>query len=454
MQKVPTVRERQYEVTSAQVCVVTAPDGSLIGVAEPRVPAYFVAGASTVELSNAAAVVKPMSLPARRFRRLRKWKQACRVLLPKYEACESGADIASVQTAYVADIEDGVWRYSLAALKNGDGLFSSVVSLRDFLAELPALNSGKNMFSGCVLSLCSVKTIACSVPVVEQGVLTLGIDIRYKNSSALAGALTLLESKGWTLEIQYNTPAGVPTLAELEYLESDGTANILIPVSKIMGDETFTQEADIQFFSRKRTLVGFLGTPALYWGSSQNGYFELGGGIVADNVPFSRSRIKYSTTRNGSLWVATLTDGDWSITRTGYPSNLPEQWKFGLFSLASGQEYGGSIRIWACSISCGTQEFDFIPVLDECGTACLFDKKSRGYFYAEGTGQFAWELKSAMMNRRSRFAAPVLLPRSPVWGRLRDGSPEWCHYTTDTTGWQQFASVEEALENLGTNYPM
>lgn len=182
----------------------------------------------------------------------------------------------SVQAGYVTDVDSGVWRYSLKGLVNGDGLFTSVVSLRDFLAELPGLQSGKNMFYCCALSLCSVKIIARTVPVVEQGVLTQGIDIRCKKSSVLSKALRLLESKGWTLEVQYNSPPGMPTLAELEYLESDGTSNILIPLYEITNGQTFSQSVDIQFFSQKRTLVGFMGTTALYWGNKADGVFELG----------------------------------------------------------------------------------------------------------------------------------------------------------------------------------
>lgn len=454
MTVVPTIRERQYEVKSEQVCVVSSPDGALICVAEPKVPVFFTAESASVMLSDASATVTLTPPISRRNQLHRKRCTSNQLLLPKYESCEQVSDMVSVQTEYVTDVDSGVWRYSLKELVNGDGLFTSVVSLRDFLAELPGLQSGKNMFYGCALSLCSVNIIARTVPAVEQGVLTLGIDIRCKKSSVLSEALMLIESKGWTLEVQYNAPPGVPTLAELEYIESDGTSNILIPLYEIASGQTFSQSVDIQFFSQKRTLVGFLGTTALYWGNTADGVFELGGGVIADNIPFARSKVKYTTTRNANIWLASLTDGDWAITRTGHPSTLPSQWEYGLFTLGTGQGYSGLVRIWSCSISFGALEYDLIPVLDECGEACMFDKISRKYFYREGPGQFTWELKTAVMIWRNRaVATPVELPRSPIWARVRDNQMEWCHYTSDTSGWQMFASVTEAQEILGINTP-
>lgn len=452
---VPTIRERQYEVKSEQLCVVSSPDGALICVAEPKVPVFFTAESASVMLSDASATVTLM-LPISRCNRFHRKKNApYRLLLSKYERCEHASDMLSVQAGYVTDVDSGVWRYSLKGLVNGDGLFTSVVSLRDFLAELPGLQSGKNMFYGCALSLCSVKIIARTVPAVEQGVLTLGIDIRCKKSSVLSKALRLLESKGWTLEVQYNAPPGVPTLAELEYLESDGTSNILIPLYEITNGQTFSQSVDIQFFSQKRTLVGFMGTTALYWGNTADGVFELGGGVIADNIPFARSKVRYTTTRNANIWEASLTDGDWSISRTGNPSTLPTQWEYGLFTLAAGLGYSGLVRIWSCSITCGVWEYDLIPVLDECGEACMFDKISRKYFYREGSGQFTWELKTATMNWRNRaVATPVELPSSPIWARVSENQMEWCHYTSKTDGWQQFASITEARETLGIDSPM
>lgn len=452
---VPTIRERQYEVKSEQLCVVSSPDGALICVAEPNVPVFFTAETASVMLSVASATVTLLP-PISRCNQFHRKKNAhYQLLLLKYEKCEQASDMQSVQAEYMTDVDSGVWRYSLKGLVNGDGLFASVVSLRDFLSELPGLQSGKNMFYGCALSLCSVKIIARTVPSVVQGVLTLGIDIRYKKSTELSTTLMLLERKGWTLEVQYNAPPGVPTLAELEYLESDGTVNILIPLYGITSGQTFSQSVDIQFFSQKRTLVGFLGTTTLYWGNTADGAFELGGGVIAENIPFTRSKVKYTTTSNDNMWIATLSAADWSISRTGNPSALPPQWEFGLFTLATGQGYNGQVRIWSCSISDGVLEYDLIPVLDECGEACMFDKISRTYFYREGAGKFTWELKTATMNWRNRaIVASVDLPRSPIWARLSDNQLEWCHYVSNTDGWQQFASIEEAQESLGIDSPM
>lgn len=98
--------------------------------------------------------------------------------------------------------------------------------------------------------------------------------------------------------------------------------------------------------------------------------------------------------------------------------------------------------------------YDLIPVLDETGEACLFDKVSQQYFYNEGEGKFGWALKPAVMRLRSTVPSSLVLPRSPIWARVSDNQLEWCHYVSHTDGWQQFASIEEAQENLGIDSPM
>lgn len=225
MMIVPTIPSKIYEVQATQTCEILTDDGLLIGVADRDNRVSFVAPGSSVVLSDDSAVLTAVSRPP--FHRLHienKGTVSSPSFLSKYEHCTSVADVVSVQSEYVADIDAGVWRYSLKSLEDGNGMFTSVVSLRDFLTALPGLQSGKNMFSGCVLSLCSVKNIARTVPMVEAGILTLGIDIRQKNSTELAAALKLLENKGWVLEVQYNTPNGVPSLAELDYLEHPSSA--------------------------------------------------------------------------------------------------------------------------------------------------------------------------------------------------------------------------------------
>lgn len=444
---VKTVRNRKYAVTAIQPCRVSAPDGSLICEVRPGNPAMFHARSSYVVVDDDAASVTLISQPARRL--FRKWERNPEsVLLCKYEHCTGVDEMSAVQRDYVTDISDGVWRYSLESLENGDSAFLSVVALRDFIAELPKLKSGKNMFSGCVLSLLSVRIIAASVSCVSGATLSLGIDIRIKNKPEVAEALALLERKGWELEVQYNIPPGVPTLAELEYIESDSAANIVIPVKSLLQGARFESTTDIQIFSQQRSLLGFMGTSSLYWGATAEGYFELGAGSVATNAPYVRSIVKFGLVRDESVWLSELSGDGWSISRDSFPSALPQRWEYGLFALPQDNNYKGIVRIWSCEIICENERLLLIPVLDETGEVCMFDQLSQRYFYSNGFGTFKWALKQSPMSLRTRVTS-LLLPRSPIWARLNEGVLEWCHYTGNTEGWQQFASPEEAQEILG-----
>lgn len=456
---VPTVREHTYEISSSQRCEVTTRDGSLICVAEANTPVCFVAGASSVVISDASAVVKQVVFPMRHQRHL----TSCRIpavdILPKYGECTSVEEVQSVQPEYVSDIEAGVWRYSLSSLEIGDSMFSSVVSLRDFLTALPFLQSGKNMFYGCVLSLCSVKIIAHSIPKSAGAVMTLGIDIRQKNSSELAEALKLMESKGWLLEVQYNTPSNVPTLAELEYLESDGSQYInteTVPHEKQrieMVGISLTATRD-ECFLGSRSGAGYATRIQMFCDSARLVKTYRVNDI---NVNLSVNPTKPTTSVLDLVNRKAMDDGmETSIPYSGKLATNP----YFLFSRNSDNgaetQYNLRGRIFSCLIyENGVCIRDFIPVLDETGEACMFDRISKRYFRNIGTGKFKWALKATTMNWRNREVVTLVdLPQSPIWARKHERRVEWCHYTTDTREWQQFTSVIEAQEILGINDPM
>lgn len=372
-------------------------------------------------------------------------------ILPKYGECENVASVVSVQSDYVSDISAGVWKYSLNSLVNGDGMFLSVVALRDFLAELPCLQSGKNMFYGCELSLCSVKIIACSVPETTGGILTLGIDIRQKNAPGLVAYLELLESKGWLLEVQYNTPLDVPTLAELEYLESDGRQYI--------NTETVPHE------TQRIEMVGVSLTATrdeCFFGSRSGANYATRIQMFCDstalvktyrvnniNVNLAVSPTKPTTSVLDLVNRKAMDDGlEIAIPYSGKLATNP----YFLFSRNSddGAEtlYNLRGRIFSCLIyENGVCIRDFIPVLDETGEACMYDRISKQYFRNIGAGKFKWALKvAAFVRTRTKV---LELPRSPIWVQLVDGALKWCHYTSDTSGWQQYDSLEAAQERLG-----
>ena len=483
---IQTLQGRKYEVAASQTCVVTYADGSLVGVASPFTRSCFLARASQVELSDESATVRALPVPSRRHS-YRKTEIPLRLeLSDKYRQCVNVGDLQSIRPDYVAELSAGVWLCSLASLQNGDSAFMSVVAMRDFLADLPSLQSGKNMFAGCSLSLCSVKRIAFSVPCVSGGVLTLGIDIRQKKSPALAEYLSVLEDKGWTLEVQYNTPPGVPTLAELEYLEhTDSTGNntltyFALPLPNVTSPqdsliyETEHMKLPPQSIKEGEGCPMNLGCFILCNGIAYDGSYTAVDGVLnnpsslnathADWVfPFSVDAEQWSKIRisigdaSNQRFNVFVNDELLVNQELRWGENLAPRTVFYLFGYPN---QTGSNSAYTRRVFRGKKRtakiwineqllYDLVPVLDETGVACMFDKVSQQYFYHEGEGTFNWVLKSTLMRLRRTESRPLELPRSPIWARLNEGVLEWCHYTGSTEGWQQFTSLEAAQEILG-----
>ncbi len=461
---VQTIRERLYEVVSTKANVIFAPDGTVICMADADTRITFVAPASFVEMSDDDAKVTPTFNPARRLFRLQSAGTHLPASRSKYSRCASVAEMRQVQTDYVADIADGIWYYTLEALETGDSAFESVVGLREFRVSLPALRSGYRMFSGCILSLESVRCIAHSLPPVINGTLTLGIDVRLMRSAPLQELLKQMESKGWLLEVQYNTPAGVPILAELEYLQSSGKQFLLIdePFKKGTGfsadacfaDSRLAQNSYYLYFyhlvfnSSYRLYAGLNGT-AHYLHNDEYGNY---GSLLKAYSSDGRCMFSYNFLSSGEKVLKTSAGTYNQAITAAYVKQSSKFPILGLWNEMTGANsaIACEMRIYSLQMSQGGEiTRDLIPVLDETGEACLFDKVSQSYFRNAGSGAFSWALKPAPMMRRGR-SAPLQLPRSPVWARVAaDGSTEWCHYTGNPEGWSRFSSPEEAMELLG-----
>lgn len=485
MMTVSTIRNRKYEILATQTCAITTTDGDLLGVTFPGKPMCITAVSDSIELSDDSATVTEVGMPVRRLRLQLPVKQS----LPsygKYSHCLNVNDLISVQYDYVTDVSAGVWVYSLSALQNGDAAFASVNKLRDFLVGLPCLQSGRGMFAGCTLSLCSIKILAHSVPHVSGAVLTIGVDVRLKNSAEMIVALNLMESKGWLLEVQYNTPDEVAALAELEYLESPATPDNLVlayfslPLPDVTSPNDSIMYETEHMFMPKGTIVQGEGVPLNYGAFLIGNHGSWGKFVAVDgvlnnptspgtansdwNISFSCSdfewhRIKYELgSRQNAKLRLSIDDVLVEEKELLWASGLPARTCFYLFGAPATSFVARALcgkkraaKIWVN----GALLYDLVPVLDETGTACMYDKQSRRYFYNEGKGTFSWSLKSVAMQARMR-SIPLSLPRSPIWARVQDGKTIWCHYITDSSGWQRFASLEDAMESLGqiNNNPM
>ena len=449
---VQTIRERIYEVQTAQGCTVKSPDGKLLCVAAPGESVRFIAPALFVLLSDESARVTPVSGAGLRPYLLQSKPANGGALNDKYADCVDVEEMVSVRGDYVADVEGGVWKYSLEALEYGDGAFLSVVGLRDFLSPLHHLKSARNMFYGCVLSVNSVTRIAESVPEVEGAVLTLGIDIRLMHSEKVKSALLLLENKGWLLEVQYNTPAGVPTLAELEYLESSGKQYIDTEIVPLMDTRLYIDVDILKVNSGVNSLFGvrnYVGERVVFYDVYYNDEKNIGPRpyIIWGGTGCPASRFTMEFTGSDILLNGV------SVKRYTPENNaLSTANKLRLFAMNYGNgtvsQYA-TARIYAFRLYSPSEVLlDLIPVLDETGTPCMFDKVKNNYLYNSGNVAFKWELKSAPMSLRARaVSSPVQLPQSPVFAKRIDGIFYWCHYASDTSGWSRFSSVNEA-ENM------
>jgi hypothetical protein len=112
------------------------------------------------------------------------------------------------------------------------------------------------------------------------------------------------------------------------------------------------------------------------------------------------------------------------------------------------------IRLFTAKITQGaTVIHDLVPVLDDTGTPCMYDKVSKQCFYNKGTGSFGYRIK-----RTGETVAPMSL-RDPwrvapsgVYARVKgENELEVLADTEETTGegWEWFANTAEAYEHFG-----
>ena len=111
-------------------------------------------------------------------------------------------------------------------------------------------------------------------------------------------------------------------------------------------------------------------------------------------------------------------------------------------------------KLFAARITEGKQQVrDLVPVLDENGTPCLFDKVSPQCFYNTGKGTLGYRIKRtgetvALMSLRD----PWRVAPSGVYARkVGENELELVADTEETTGegWEWFANTAEAYAHFG-----
>ena len=247
---------------------------------------------------------------------------------------------------------------------------------------------------------------------------------------------------------------------ELEYLETSGTQYIELPeVFRIAQDDTpksgikirsmdyklvnnnyiFRIYAKTTLYNNTSLYIGMRNTTyeALSTGTDGHNHFQSStyeaGKIYTAELNFLNSGIaKWDNDTRGSLWEMITTVNSQSTT----------------LMKAATCKFIDSILSYGTEI---TREL--IPVLDENGTPCMFDKISSTCFRNQGTGTFGYRIK-----RTGETTAPMS-PRDPYYTApsgvyARHSGENVLEILADTEevsgdGWVWFANTGEAYERFG-----
>ena len=262
--------------------------------------------------------------------------------------------------------------------------------------------------------------------------------------------LTLLQgvAGGWL-------PAG---FTELEYLESSGTQFIDLGwynPSTYKGRILFILPTNNASLSNARCVCGGqnapLGSSSFNWGQSV--MQRRGNGVPA---------IMY----NMSGWSPNVVFGELNevvIDGKNYSWNgqkflVPEDFvcdsvKMMLFAASERSQQNlnaVAVKVLCFTWSDASHNYDLIPVLDDTGTPCMFDKISKQCFYNQGTGTFGYRIKGAPATFALRD--PHRIAPSGVYARVNgENELEVLADTEETTGegWEWFENTAEAYEYFG-----
>lgn len=394
----------------------------------------------------------------------------------KYKDCTSLADMAAVNSNYLEqDIDDGCWFYQLPNLVNGDNMFyndtmaelyEGRVPLWHFESNLQSLQSGVNMFKGCSLDAVSVKRIADTLPSTSTGAITLGIHCSLEGDSSVAALLAKIESKGWSVEVEYNLPYG---FTELDYLDASGTQYIdteITPANNrglaVYAETVRKYDGYVGGLSDNETgefinagryipgyswMAGFSGTepmPTIIPGTYPFSKFFA-------SVNFLNSR-KFFMSAEGEVWEANIKN-DYNFT------TLKTIRLFGVHTHSFA--YYWRNPIYSAQISEGTKIIrDFVPVLREADkVAGMWDKVSKQFFENAGTGTFGYKIKNSttvVVPKTFSLRDPYYVAPSGVYARLVAENELDIVADTDMKediaeqeGYTWFANTGEAYDHFG-----
>lgn len=186
-----------------------------------------------------------------------------------------------------------------------------------------------------------------------------------------------------TKAFKYMRASGLLEYIPIDYIESSGTQYIDTGISGI----NYTAELDIEFLnSGDRNLMGSGSGSGYYFGTTADGYYEVGTSNVSTVNGFVRKSI---TVVSNSSEISLTADG---VTVTRAKTSTVDA-TLALFMINGyADKYVASSKLYGCKLYVdGTLVRDFVPAKDFNGVICLYDKVTKQFFYNAGTGDFLYD---------------------------------------------------------------
>lgn len=179
---------------------------------------------------------------------------------------------------------------------------------------------------------------------------------------------------------------------ELEYIESDGTQKIVLPEINVTdGFGSFV--LNIRFTkSETAQRMGLANSAGKYWGIDTSNRFALASGtyMSVSVSPFEWKTIEGSYDGN----KATLSVDGTTISKAK-SSAVSAYGTFCLLGIENSNSYNCYAQLAPSQFfnTSGALVLDLVPVLDDDGIPCLYDKLAGGLYYSTVGNQFGYKLK-------------------------------------------------------------
>lgn len=342
---------------------------------------------------------------------------------PKYATCVTSSDMLAVDANYRQDLtEDGTWVYDLTSLTDGDYAFYNLSKLTSFNGELPALSSARDMFSKTGLTSWNTPLPVLSVGAYmfrKTSITSWNMDL----PSLYNGYSMFEECKALT-----SFEGDMPNLTEAKYMfwRSNKLSSFKGDVSKLRFGTYMFQGCSLTSFEND---LGQLYT----------------GDYMFRSCPLTNFKISLKTLSSGTYMFA-------GCPLRNFESELGQlyagDYMFNVCKLnkESALRILNSLTKWVNGTHKLTIGIHVDHKNDEEVLAAITNAESKNW-----TITVQWNGTATAASTASTFG----LRGQPIYAKvgemeLPDGTTEqvldWGHYVTDSTGYMEFSSVEEAEE--------